>query len=141
MVVFPWKIGFVLGFVFTLGVIFGKSFGWVLADKFGFGKVWITSLLISSFLLSFWAENPYLWILWIFLFNMTMPITLVVISNTLKGRQGFAFGLTTLALIIWALPYYSKMEIMNNFIIFGVILSSVFAVYVGLIFYKKYFKS
>jgi hypothetical protein len=57
-----------------------------------------------------------------------MPITLVVISNTLQGRQGFAFGLTTLALIVGALPYYAKVEIANNFVIFGIILSSVLAV-------------
>jgi FSR family fosmidomycin resistance protein-like MFS transporter len=82
-----------------------------------------------------------LWILWIFLFNMTMPITLVVISNIFWNRQGFAFGLTTLALIIGALPYYARMEITNNFTIFVIILSSVFAISLGLIFYKKLFKS
>ncbi|MDR2411729.1 MAG: hypothetical protein LBD88_04100 [Candidatus Peribacteria bacterium] len=71
---------------------------------------------------------------------MMMPITLVIISNTLRGRQGFAFGLTTLALIIGALPYYARMEITNNFVIFGVILSSVFAISFAIIFYKKYFK-
>jgi hypothetical protein len=59
-----------------------------------------------------------LWIFGIFLFNMTMPITLVVISNTFQGRQGFAFGLTTLALIIGALPYYARITIWSDFVNF-----------------------
>jgi FSR family fosmidomycin resistance protein-like MFS transporter len=139
MVVFPWKIGFLLGFIFTIWVVFWKAFWWILADKFWLEKVWIVSLLASAFLLSFWNENIALWILGIFLFNMTMPITLIILSNSLQTRKGFAFGLTTLALIIWALPYYADFGISNNFVIFWIILLSVFAIALGLYFYKKLF--
>ena len=51
IVTFPRKVGFVLGLIFTLGVMCGKAFGGVLADKFGFEKVGITSLALSSILL------------------------------------------------------------------------------------------
>ena len=35
---------------------------------------------------------------------MTMPITLIYISNILEDKKGFAFGLTTLGLFLGYLP-------------------------------------
>ncbi|MDR2189966.1 MAG: hypothetical protein LBP53_01960 [Candidatus Peribacteria bacterium] len=107
MVTFPRKVGFLLGVVFTLSVMCGKAFGGVLADKFGFEKVGISSLAIASVLLGWCSAYPIAGLVGIFLFNMTMPITLVALVNSFKGRPGFAFGLTTLALIIGAMPYYA----------------------------------
>jgi FSR family fosmidomycin resistance protein-like MFS transporter len=127
MVSFPWKVGFMLGLIFTLGVIFGKALGGVLADRFGLEKVGITSLVISAGLLGFGAAVPILGIIGIFLFNMTMPVTLISITNTLRGREGFAFGLTTLVLIIGALPYYAGVSLANERIICTIILMSALA--------------
>jgi FSR family fosmidomycin resistance protein-like MFS transporter len=86
MVHFPRKTGFLLGFIFTFSVIFGKAFGGILADRFGFEKVGMGSLAISAVLLGFCSTNPLLGLLGIFLFNMTMPITLVVLVNTFTSR-------------------------------------------------------
>jgi hypothetical protein len=138
MIIFPWKSNLTLGIIFILGVFLGKAFGGILGDKFGWMKVGVTSLLVSAFLLAFFANNPILGIIGIFLFNFTMPITLVVISNMLTGRPGFAFGLTVLALIIGALPYYAEIKIINNIFSFIIILSSALAVYLGLKFYYKF---
>ena len=79
----------------------------MLADRFGFEKMGIGSLGIAAVLLGFCTIHPVLGLLGIFLFNITMPITLVALVNALKGRPGLAFGLTTLALILGALPYYA----------------------------------
>lgn len=141
IVPFTWKQGFVLGFIFTIAVLLWKAFGWIFGDKFGFEKTWIVSLSISSILLSFFSSVPILGIIWIFLFNMTMPITLVVLSNSFQNRYGFAFGLTTLALIIWALPYYGWYGLANEIVIFILILLSFFTLLSWLYFYRKLFKS
>ena len=40
----------------------------------------------------------------LFLFNMTMPITLYLLAKEMKGMPGFAFGILTFALFIGYLP-------------------------------------
>ncbi len=141
MVVFPWKSKLILGIIFTLGVVFGKIFGGILADKFGLMKIGVSSLLISAFLLAFGANNPVIGVIGIFLFNMTMPITLIATSNMLQGRPGLAFGLTVVALIVGALPYYAEITLPNNPFHLVTIFVSATALYVGLHFYNKYNKS
>lgn len=138
MIIFPWKSKLLLGIVFAMGVFLGKAFGGFLGDKFGWLRVGVASLLISSFLLAFGANSSILGIIGIFLFNITMPITLVVISNMYSGRPGFAFGLTVLALIAGALPYYAEIKILNNTFSFITILVSASAIYLGLHFYNKF---
>jgi FSR family fosmidomycin resistance protein-like MFS transporter len=138
MIIFPWKTNLILGIILVIGVFLGKAFGGILGDKFGWMRVGVTSLLISAFLLAFGANNPILGILGIFLFNFTMPITLVVTSNMFLGRPGFAFGLTVLALIIGALPFYAEIKILNNIFSLVTILISAVAIYVGLYFYDKF---
>ncbi|MCX6748941.1 MAG: hypothetical protein NT076_05025 [Candidatus Pacearchaeota archaeon] len=138
MIVFPWKSNLTLGILFILGVFLGKAFGGILGDKFGWMKVGVTSLLISAFLLAFGANNPILGIIGIFLFNMTMPITLTIISNMFLGRPGFAFGLTVLALIVGTLPFYAEIKIMNNMFSFLTIVVSAIAIYIGLHFYYRF---
>ena len=68
------------------------------------------SLLLSSlcFLL---GNHPVFGILALFLFNMTMPVTLCAMADLMPKHPGFAFGLTTLALLVgtavtffWAVP-------------------------------------
>lgn len=138
MIIFPWKSKLLLGIIFVIGVFLGKALGGVLGDKFGWLRVGVTSLLASAFLLAFGANNPILGIIGIFLFNMTMPITLVVISNMYTGRPGFAFGLTVLALIVGALPFYAEFKIMNNIFSLATIIVSAIAIYLGLYLYNKF---
>ena len=134
VLVFPWKTNFILLIALTLGIFFGKALGGVFADKFGWIKVGVSSLIISSVLLAFGTSNPFVGILGIFLFNMTMPITLVAISNTLPGKPGFSFGLTTLALIAGALPAFSplKSTLNNSLIILITTLISASLLYLAL---------
>jgi len=127
LIFFPWKTNFILLIFLTLGIFLGKSLGGVFADRFGWIKVGVISLVVSSILLAFGANNYVIGIFGIFLFNMTMPITLVAISNTLQGKPGFSFGLTTLALIAGALPAFSPLKnILNNslFILITILVSA-----------------
>lgn len=134
VVSFSWKSNMTLFWILTLAVVGGKAFGGVLADRFGWKKVGVVSLLISAPLLSFAAGKPLLAILGMFLFQMTMPITLSAISNLLPGRPGFSFGLTCLALILGALPsFFGFKDILGNqWIILLMIICSAVTIFAAL---------
>ena len=97
LLVLPWKTDFNLLLMLTSAVVLGKAFGGILADKFGWIKIAIPALIISAPLLFLGPNYVALGILGAFLFNFTMPVTLTALANTLPGKSGFAFGLTTLA--------------------------------------------
>jgi FSR family fosmidomycin resistance protein-like MFS transporter len=132
--VFPWKTNFDLLIILTAGVVLGKGLGGILADKFGWIKIAVGALAVSIPLLVFGSNIPSVAIIGMFLFNITMPITLVVISNILPGRPGFAFGLTTLALIIGTFPTYTGLKIFlgTQWFIFIIIIISTLSLYYGL---------
>jgi MFS transporter, FSR family, fosmidomycin resistance protein len=136
--VFPWQADLTLLSIFTLAVVLGKGLGGILADRFGWINVSVSALLISSLFISFASNNPYLAIIGFFLFNMTMPVTLVAVSNLLPGRPGFSFGLTCLALIIGALPtFWDYTTGLVSWVILMTIIMSTITLYLGLRLYKE----
>jgi len=138
VLVFPWKTNIDLLIILTSAIVLGKGLGGILADKFGWIRIAVGALVLSIPFLVFGANIPYLAIIGMFLFNITMPITLVAISNILPGRPGFAFGLTCLALILGALPAFSglKQFLGGQLSVFIIIVISSLALYYGL---RKYF--
>jgi len=138
VLVFPWKTNIDLLIILTSAVVLGKGLGGILADKFGWIRVAVGALVLSIPFLVLGANIPCLAIIGMFLFNITMPITLVAISNILPGRPGFAFGLTCLALILGALPAFSglKQILGGQLFVFIIIVISALALYYGL---RKYF--
>lgn len=136
MLAYPWKSDTFLLIAFTVAVASGKAFGGILGDRFGWRRVTICSLLISAPLLVLGMNMPLLAILGVFLFNMTMPVTLTAIFDILPGYSGFAFGLTTLALIIGAFPTFTELKSMlcknNGVIIFGIVIVMALLINVGL---------
>ena len=102
---YSWKALPLLSFLFTLGVSGGKIAGGLLGDRIGWMRSAAGSLLLAFLLFSTASDHPLCGILAIFLFNMTMPVTLTAISR-LAGpdREGTAFGLTTFALFLGTLP-------------------------------------
>jgi FSR family fosmidomycin resistance protein-like MFS transporter len=133
VLIFPWKSNIPLAIILTLGVFLGKALGGIFADRFGWIKVALFSLLISAPVLAFYSLSPIAAIAGIFLFNMTMPITLVAISNILPGKPGFSFGLTCLALIFGTLlVYLGTASVLNNLLILLIIIVSVIVLYFGL---------
>jgi FSR family fosmidomycin resistance protein-like MFS transporter len=143
MLVFPWKTSLDLAIVLTAAIVLGKGLGGILADKFGWIKIAIGSLILSIPLLILGANVPFLAIIGMFLFNITMPITLTAISNIMPGRPGFAFGITCLALVIGALPSLIFSDLIREFLgeqlfTFLIIVVSAIALYYAL---HKYFKN
>jgi FSR family fosmidomycin resistance protein-like MFS transporter len=127
-IVFPWKTNLLLLLLLTIGVVLGKALGGILGDKFGWIKIGVGGLLVSIPFIFLGVQNPILGIIGLFLFNFTMPITLVAISNLLPGRVGVAFGLTCMALLVGALPFFSDLKKMFSdpfLIVFMIAVSAV----------------
>ena len=102
--VMPWKSDVTLLATLTAAVVLGKAAGGVTADLFGWRSVACGALLVSVPLLAVGAASPWAGIAGILVFNMTMPVTLAATARLMPGQEGFAFGLTCLALFCGALP-------------------------------------
>jgi FSR family fosmidomycin resistance protein-like MFS transporter len=140
IVAFPWKSDISLAVAMVVAVFLGKALGGVLADRYGWRKIAAGALLLSAPLITFGAPLPIVAILGMFLFNMTMPVTLTAISNMLPGRPAFAFGLTCLALFIGAFPVFTEAKTLfvGNGLILAITLTSVLALFYGLgLFFKS----
>ncbi len=97
--VFPWKEQWSI--VFILVVILGKMIGGYLSDYFGAFHTGIVSLLVAAICFAF-PTKPIFGLVGIFSFQLTMPITLWMLSK--MTTKGFAFGLLTFGLFIGSLP-------------------------------------
>lgn len=86
--VLPWKSDPTLLIIFTLCVVLGKGMGGLLADRFGWARVGVGGLLIAAPLLAFCTTSPVLVFIGIFLFNLSMPVTLACVGRLLPGKSG-----------------------------------------------------
>ena len=100
---FPWKAEW--GFPLVLALALGKAAGGFLMDAVGPRRAagWSLGLAAVLYLLS---GDPVPGLLAVFLFNMTMPMTLWAAARLLPGAKGFGFGLLTFALFLGYLPVY-----------------------------------
>lgn len=101
----PWKSGFLLILVSAVAAALGKAVGGLLADRLGARLTGALSVLISAPLVVLGGGSVALSLLGLFLFNIAMPITLYTAAGQFRDREGFAFGLTTLALLIGYLGF------------------------------------
>ncbi|HPF53256.1 MAG TPA: hypothetical protein P5116_00480 [Eubacteriales bacterium] len=100
---FPWKSQGSWGLILVCAVVLGKTAGGFLADFIGIKRAAVISLGLSVVLYLF-SANPYAGVTAVFLFNMSMPMTLWAAAKILYNLKGFAFGMLTLALFIGYLP-------------------------------------
>lgn len=100
---FPWKGQWTL--VLTLALVLGKTAGGFLMDSLGPRRAAGASLGLAA-ALYLASALPLPGTLAVFLFNMTMPVTLWAAARTMPGAKGFAFGLLTFALFLGYLPSY-----------------------------------
>lgn len=121
---FPWKDNQLLYISLVFAIALGKAFGGILSDKFGLMSVGVGGLLLSMPLLAFCTEMPVLGILGAFIFNFTMPVTLIAILNIIPERRGLSFGLSTAALFIGSLPVIlgNTQWLGSNCVVFSLIL-------------------
>lgn len=100
---FPWKAEWSLSLVAALAL--GKAAGGFLMDAVGPRRAAGWSLGLAAVLYLF-SGDPIPGIFAVFLFNMTMPMTLWAAAKILPGAKGFGFGLLTFALFLGYLPVY-----------------------------------
>ncbi len=101
---FSWKALPIWSFLCVLAIVGGKAVGGIMADRFGYVKTSVISLLVSLIAFPFSFEIPFCAIVGIFCFNMTMPLTLTALARMCNQKYGFAFGLTTFALALGFIP-------------------------------------
>lgn len=101
--VFAWKAEWALAL--TLALVLGKSAGGFALDRLGARRASAWSLGLAAGLYLF-SALPLPGILAVFLFNMTMPVTLWAAARLMPGVKGFAFGLMTFALFLGYLPSF-----------------------------------
>jgi FSR family fosmidomycin resistance protein-like MFS transporter len=129
---FSWDTqpGLLLGLL--AAIVMGKAIGGILADRWGWIRVGIGSLLISLPFLACVSANPLAAIPGLFFLNFTMPITLAAISEALPGRPAFAFGLTCLAILFGMFPTVLKQSPNHPLFVLPAILLAAAVLYRGL---------
>lgn len=98
---FDWKAEWAL--VLTLALVLGKTAGSFAMDRLGARSASAISLGLAS-ALYLASALPLPGVLAVFLFNMTMPVTLWAAARVMPGAKGFTFGLLTFALFLGYLP-------------------------------------
>lgn len=105
---FSWRHGG-WGAAAVCALALGKAAGGFAADHFGLTRTAAVTLSAAAVLFCF-SQNPLAGLAAIFLFQMSMPLTLAGAARLLPGARGFAFGLLTfalfagLALVYWGAP-------------------------------------
>ena len=142
---FDWKDGFFISLLSVLCVVLGKMLGGVIGDKFGWDTISNISLIIGSILFIFAPINMICGLLALFLFNMTMPLTLTALSNIFSNSKGTAFGLTTVALFVGYIIEIYLSPIIDSFngsiVLFVCGILSLFLMLFGLKYYKRSVKN
>ena len=102
---FEWKSAFLPALIAVVVVVLGKTTGGFLSDIAGSRLLSVFSLGLGGILFLF-ADSAPVGITAIFLFNMTMPVTLYELSKIMSGTKGLSFGMLTFALFLGFLPAY-----------------------------------
>ena len=104
-----WPLGFdKTGWLVMLPAVasfFGKALGGIVADKMGAMETAVISLALAIGLFVIGMGSWWVMGLAILLFNMAMPITLCGLASAMPNHLGFAFGLSTFALLLGYLVY------------------------------------
>ncbi len=100
---FPWKAAWAVPL--TLALVLGKTAGGFAMDRLGprRASAWSLGAAAALYLA---ASLPLPGLAAVFLFNMTMPVTLWAAARMLPGAKGFSFGLLTFGLFLGFLPSY-----------------------------------
>ena len=84
--------------IMSIATALGKAMGGISSKLVGVRLTTYISMLLAAVCMTFGAANPYIFVIGIFAFNFSMPITLYYANILLKGHEGFAFGTLAAAL-------------------------------------------
>jgi FSR family fosmidomycin resistance protein-like MFS transporter len=119
---FSWKTG-IWSWIAVGAVVLGKTAGGFASDRFGARPAAFFSLGAAAvcFCLSGFAGPG---AAALFLFNMSMPITLWGLAQAMPGHKGFSFGLLTFALFLGFLPAYLGVQPISGYVLAAIALLS-----------------
>ncbi len=137
-IVFMWRENITLLYTLTMAIVTGKIIGGLTADKFGWIKMSILTLIVATPLIVFFPTTPVLAVIGVFLFSMTMPLPVTALSNMLPGRSAFVFGLTEFFLLFQYLS--NNTSFTAPWTSFLIITISMFALLTALTLLYPYFK-
>lgn len=100
----PWRISQSHVFILAGVAVSGKILGGFLGDYFGWRKLAVVALALTTVVLIVPSRSFGLALLGLLVFQFTMPITLAALYLLFPTRPGLAFGLPSLALLLGALP-------------------------------------
>lgn len=119
-----------IAILISVATAMGKACGGIVSKIIGINKTVIISMAVSAFCLTFGRGIVLIYIVGIFAFNFSMPITLWFANNLLRSREGFAFG----SLAAFLIPgYFIAMSIPSNAVQYTVIPLAVLSVVLILI--------
>lgn len=138
---FIWPLGFEkTGLLILLPAVascIGKALGGIIADKLGALETALMSLVLSMIFFFFGGGSWVMMGLAIMLFNMAMPITLVGLVAAMPDNVGFAFGLSTMALLLGYMAYAAEL-ITSGALYNVIILIPLAAILIAIALKRKY---
>ncbi len=132
LVAFPWDTRPGTLIALTLATCLGKALGGFAADRWGWRRVGVGATLASLPLLAASSTMAEAAIPGLFCSNVTMPITLAAVAESLPGRPGLAFGLPCLALFLGMAPSLVGVPVGGAWIVVAILLVSAAGLYRGL---------
>ena len=134
---FDWKKGAALGFAAVFATASGKAAGGFMKDRFGAVRTSAASLILSSILFCF-SSSVIPALIAIFLFNITMPITLDRAASLLPRMKAFSFGLLTFALFLGFAAVYIGAGLPKSGVYYALVaFASLILLLPGIIFPRK----
>ena len=100
---FAWKLGFAAILLSAVCAALGKAAGGFLSVSLGQKRMVILTLGISC-LAALFSRFMGAGLLFLLMFNMTMPLTLYLAAEAIPARPGLAFGILTFALFLGYVP-------------------------------------
>lgn len=83
----------------SLSTALGKAMGGVCSKLLGIKLTTYASMVIAALCLTLGVGNALVFLVGVFAFNFSMPITLYFANILLKGQEGFAFGTLAASLV------------------------------------------
>ena len=126
-----------IGMIYVTCVVLGKMFGGLIADKIGLKKTVVGALLLACISLIIGFNSPFFGCLGIFLFNIPMAITLLLLEKCNTKRLATMVGSNTLFLFIGFLICMIPNTINNYIVLISSIILAIISILWAFRIYEK----
>ena len=134
---YGWKKGLLIGILYTILVVLGKMFGGFIADRVGLKKTAIIALSLACVSLIAGFTIPFFGYIGIFLFNVPMSITLLLLEKCNTKNLAMMVGLNTFFLFIGYLICMIPNAINNYVVLITSIILAIVSIYYAFMKYEE----